>query len=491
MPNANGSLSPKPWWRTRKNHSAPGPGSSVSVFLRDLTFDATDREARILDSITLGFRSGSFTAIVDPTLAHSRVLLLIIAGLLEPTSGSIDARSQRSGRTAAVALVHRHSTIDDSLTIRQNLLLPLAATGTVSDWDRLNSALSLTSLAERVSDRADSLSPIDRFRLEVARAIVSGGDVILVEDPTHLPSRADHANAISLLKSVATHGSTVILATASPASAAAADRAVVLVSGVVVDDIVPADEAAIGTALQEHVQNPATLLGPIPSAQPPVDEAPSDEDEDEPVKPPFHPLDGDYDDIGRADADADDQDESSPAFTAWLTRMSAHMAEGADDEASPTLDEADEQPEESLLDDATSGHDPQPAQGGVIVDEADVFPPSSPVSPIIDATASPLPPEERYPTAPTPAQQQPQVAPVFPQQRATRHREPDPITQAIRIHAHAAQESAPERPSADEASALAGAQRSASTTPTPEQAQIIDKARQILNDLPGPVVPED
>ncbi|WP_076465257.1 hypothetical protein [Actinomyces mediterranea] len=448
MPNANGSLSPKPWWRTRKNHSAPGPGSSVNVFLRNITFNATDREACILDSITLGFRSGSFTAIVDPTLAHSRVLLLIIAGLLEPTLGSIDVRSQRSGRMAAVALVHRHSTIDASLTVRQNLFLPLAATGTVSDWGRLNSAVSLASLAERLSDRADSLPPIDRFRLEVARAIVSGGDVILVEDPTHLPSRADHASAISLLKSVATHGSTVILSTASPATAAAADRAVVLTSGMVVDDLVPADEAAIGAALQEHVQNPATLLGPIPSAQPPVDDAVPVEAEadDDPMVPPFHPLDGDYDNIGRVGAQPDDQDESSPAFTAWLTRMSARMGEGADD-------------------DAESGNGTASA---------------------IDMAA-----EERYPTAPTPAQQLPPVAQGFPRQRATRHREPDPITQAIRIHAQAAQENAPERPSADEVSALLAAQRPASTTPTPEQAQIIDKARQILNDLPGPVVPED
>lgn len=162
--------------------------------------------------------------------------------------------------------------------------------------------------------------------------------------------------------------------------------------------------------------------------------------------PPFHPLDGDYDNIGRVDAQPDDQDESSPAFTAWLTRMSARMGEGADD-------------------DAESGNGTASA---------------------IDMAA-----EERYPTAPTPAQQLPPVAQGFPRQRATRHREPDPITQAIRIHAQAAQENAPERPSADEVSALLAAQRPASTTPTPEQAQIIDKARQILNDLPGPVVPED
>lgn len=264
---------PRPWYRSRRSFSAKGRGGRVQVAGLGITYTDHVTGAALLGGIDLGFRARSLSAILDPTGRRARALFLILAGLEEPQLGRIVAAPSRSlaarlaGRIGSVALIRADSPLDESLTIRQNILAPLSATGSVADWDNLVGALQITGLAQRVDVRPSELSEWERFKALIARAIVSGAEVFLVEDPISLPPAA-RTELEPLLRSLANAGCAVVIATPSVEVAAASDRAILLTNGRVALDAPNPSAAIIAASLEANPEDPKALLGPIPSALP-------------------------------------------------------------------------------------------------------------------------------------------------------------------------------------------------------------------------------
>ena len=264
---------PRPWYRSRRSFSAKGRGGRVQVAGLGITYTDHVTGAVLLGGIDLGFRARTLSAILDPTGRRARALFLILAGLEEPQVGRIVAAPSRSlaarlaGRIGSVALIRADSPLDESLTIRQNILAPLSATGSVADWDNLVGALQITGLAQRVDVHPSELSEWERFKALIARAIVSGAEVFLVEDPISLPPAA-RTELEPLLRSLANAGCAVVIATPSVEVAAASDRAILLTNGRVTLDAPNPSAAIIAASLEANPEDPKALLGPIPSALP-------------------------------------------------------------------------------------------------------------------------------------------------------------------------------------------------------------------------------
>lgn len=263
----------RPWYRSRRSFSAKGRGGRVQVAGLGITYTDHATGSVLLANIDLGFRARTMSAILDPTGRRARALFLILAGLEEPQAGHIVAAPASSlaarlaGRIGSVALIRADSPLDESLTIRQNILAPLSATGSVADWDNLVGALQITGLAQRVDVRPSELSEWERFKALIARAIVSGSEVFLVEDPTSLPPAA-RTKLEPLLRSLAHAGCAVVIATPSAEVAAASDRAILLTNGRVTLDAPGPSTALIAASLEANPEDPKALLGPIPSALP-------------------------------------------------------------------------------------------------------------------------------------------------------------------------------------------------------------------------------
>ena len=266
-------VEPRPWYRSRRSFSAKGRGGRVQVAGLGLTYTDHVTGAVLLANIDLGFRARSLSAILDPTGRRARALFLILAGLEEPQAGRIVAAPSRSlaarlaGRIGSVALIRADSPLDESLTIRQNILAPLSATGSVADWDNLVGALQITGLAQRVDLHPSELSEWERFKALIARAIVSGAEVFLIEDPVSLPAAAREELG-PLLRSLANAGCAVVIATPNAEVAAASDRAILLTNGRVALDAPNPSAAIIAASLEANPEDPKALLGPIPSALP-------------------------------------------------------------------------------------------------------------------------------------------------------------------------------------------------------------------------------
>lgn len=326
---------PRPWYRSRRSFSAKGRGGRVQVAGLGLTYTDHVTGAVLLANIDLGFRARSLSAILDPTGRRARALFLILAGLEEPQAGRIVAAPSRSlaarlaGRIGSVALIRADSPLDESLTIRQNILAPLSATGSVADWDNLVGALQITGLAQRVDLRPSELSEWERFKALIARAIVSGAEVFLVEDPVSLPAAAREELG-PLLRSLANAGCAVVIATPNAEVAAASDRAILLTNGRVALDAPSPSAAIIAASLEANPEDPKALLGPIPSALPAsFDEVISPTGAQAPA---WHPL-GTADEAGAQTANAqqvsepEEADPAEAALDAATTRVEAAPAQ--------------------------------------------------------------------------------------------------------------------------------------------------------------------
>lgn len=320
---------PRPWYRSRRSFSAKGRGGRVQVAVLGLTYTDHVTGAVLLANIDLGFRARSLSAILDPTGRRARALFLILAGLEEPQTGRIVAAPSRSlaarlaGRIGSVALIRADSPLDESLTIRQNILAPLSATGSVADWDNLVGALQITGLAQRVDLHPSELSEWERFKALIARAIVSGAEVFLVEDPVSLPAAAREELG-PLLRSLANAGCAVVIATPNAEVAATSDRAILLTNGRVTLDAPSPSAAIIAASLEANPEDPKALLGPIPSALPAsFDEVISPTGTQTPA---WHPL-GTADEAGAQTANAqqipepEETDPAEAALDAATTRV--------------------------------------------------------------------------------------------------------------------------------------------------------------------------
>ena len=269
---------PRPWYRSRRSFAAKGHGGKVLVAGLGLTYTDSVTGAVLLADVDMGFRARTLSAILDATGRRARALFLILAGLEEPHAGRIVAAPSRSwaarlaGRIGSVALIRTDTPLDNALTIRQNILAPLSATGSVADWDNLVGALQVTGLAQRVDLHPGELTAWERFKALIARAIVSGAEVFLIEDPVALPADA-RAELEPLLRSLANAGCAVVVSTPSVELAASTDRAILLTNGRVALDAPGPSQAIIAASLEANPEDPKALLGPIPAAAPsPFDE---------------------------------------------------------------------------------------------------------------------------------------------------------------------------------------------------------------------------
>lgn len=261
---------PRPWYRSRRSFAAKGGGGKVLVAGLGLNYTDHATGALLLANVDMGFRARTLSAILDPTGRRARALFLILAGLEEPQAGRIVAAPSRSwvarlaGRIGSVALIRMDSPLDETLTIRQNILEPLSATGSVADWDNLVGSLQVTGLAQRVDRYPSELTPWERFKALIARAIVSGAEVFLIEDPISLPDEA-RTEFEPLLRSLTKAGCAVVVSTPSPELAASTDRAILLTNGRVSLDAPNPTPVIIATSLEANPEDQSTLRASLPS----------------------------------------------------------------------------------------------------------------------------------------------------------------------------------------------------------------------------------
>ncbi|MCC5574354.1 ABC transporter ATP-binding protein [Microtetraspora sp. AC03309] len=199
-----------------------------------------------LREVTIGIPRGGFTAVMGPSGSGKSTFLHCAAGLDRPTSGSVrlggtelagmDETRLTELRRERVGFVFQAFNLVSSLTVLQNITLPLRLAGTRVDRDWLDEVVRRVRLDGRTGHRPAELSGGQQQRVAIARALVTRPEVVFGDEPTGALDMMTARDVLTLLREVVDGlGQTVVMVTHDPHAASYADTVLFLADGRVVD----------------------------------------------------------------------------------------------------------------------------------------------------------------------------------------------------------------------------------------------------------------
>ncbi|WP_330284558.1 ABC transporter ATP-binding protein [Streptomyces sp. NBC_00588] len=205
-----------------------------------------DTEVRALDGVSVDFPVGRFTAIMGPSGSGKSTLIHCAAGLDTLTSGaavigdtdlgSLDDRRLTLLRRDRVGFVFQAFNLVPTLTVAENITLPLDLAGGRGDSEWIDALIDVVGLRDRLHHRPTELSGGQQQRVAVARAFAGRPDVVFADEPTgNLDSRSGDEVLGLLGRAVRQTARTVVMVTHDPVAAAHADEVVFLADGRLVD----------------------------------------------------------------------------------------------------------------------------------------------------------------------------------------------------------------------------------------------------------------
>jgi heme ABC exporter ATP-binding subunit CcmA len=192
---------------------------------------------RILRGLDLTLGPGESLAIIGPNGAGKTTLLRLIAGLLRPDAGQICIQGQplRAGAhsvRSAVGFVSHQTLLYDDLTLVENLAFTARLYGLQRPVETAVAALDAAGLADRRSERPKGLSRGLQQRAAVARALLHGPPLILMDEPFTALDAAAAQRLRDDLRSRLSRNASLVLVTHQLADAwELASRVAVLIQG--------------------------------------------------------------------------------------------------------------------------------------------------------------------------------------------------------------------------------------------------------------------
>jgi len=203
---------------------------------------------RALDRVSLELPPGTFTAVVGRSGSGKSTLVNLLAGLDHPTSGSIrvggvgiDGLSEDElslWRGKHVGVVFQAFQLLPTLTVAENVALPMDFCGTYSRHAARQRALELLSLV-KIADQADklpsALSGGQQQRVAIARALANDPTLIVADEPTGNLDLATTQEVLDLLAELPKSGRSLLMVTHDPKVVERAGVVVSLSDGRIVD----------------------------------------------------------------------------------------------------------------------------------------------------------------------------------------------------------------------------------------------------------------
>ncbi|MDH6572292.1 putative ABC transport system ATP-binding protein [Streptomyces sp. SAI-117] len=230
--------------------SAPTASTSTPPAARVVdavkVYGSGDTGVRALDGVSVDFPAGRFTAIMGPSGSGKSTLMHCAAGLDTLTEGtacigdtelgSLDDRRLTLLRRDRVGFVFQAFNLVPTLTVEENIRLPLDLAGGGGDPEWIDALIDVVGLRDRLHHRPAELSGGQQQRVAVARAFAGRPDVVFADEPTgNLDSRSGGEVLGLLGRTVRRTARTVVMVTHDPVAAAHADEVVFLADGRLVD----------------------------------------------------------------------------------------------------------------------------------------------------------------------------------------------------------------------------------------------------------------
>lgn len=226
--------------------ASKGTGREPVISARDLSrvFGSGTTGVVAVNRVNLDIRPGETLAFIGRSGSGKTTLLNLLSGLDRPSSGQVYFQGRDLSTLSEGGLVelrrHKIGFIFQSfglmplLSAQENVELPLHLSGVA--WGerrrRAMEALELVGLGSRARHRPYELSGGEQQRTSIARALVTGPDVVFADEPTGELDTTTAANIGEILRETATQrGTTLLIATHDPILASVCNRTLELVDG--------------------------------------------------------------------------------------------------------------------------------------------------------------------------------------------------------------------------------------------------------------------
>ncbi|MFD7826182.1 ABC transporter ATP-binding protein [Kitasatospora sp. NPDC059803] len=223
-------------------HSTSEPDLAVRLDGLSKVYGRGAGAVHALREVSMEFRRGGFTAVMGPSGSGKSTFLHCAAGLDRPTSGQVRLAGLELGalgdteltvlRRQRIGFVFQSFNLLPSLTVEQNVTLPLRLARRRADRAWLGEILDRTGLADRVRHLPTQLSGGQQQRVAIARALVTRPEVVFADEPTGALDSTTGTEVLRLLRHVVDGlGQTVIMVTHDPGAASYADQVFFLADG--------------------------------------------------------------------------------------------------------------------------------------------------------------------------------------------------------------------------------------------------------------------
>jgi putative ABC transport system ATP-binding protein len=238
---------------------APGVVSAHNLIKR---YGEGDAHVDALRGVSLEIEEGRMTAVMGPSGSGKSTLMHILAGLDQPTEGTVtiagleissmsDSELTRL-RRRHIGFVFQFFNLLPMLTAEENILLPLSIAGEKPDRKWVEELLDTVGIADRRTHRPSELSGGQQQRVSIARALLPRPTVLFADEPTGNLDSSTSQDVLGLLRdSVDELGQTIVMVTHDPQAAAQADRILFLADGRIVKEIGSSTAAEVLEAMQE------------------------------------------------------------------------------------------------------------------------------------------------------------------------------------------------------------------------------------------------
>ncbi len=205
------------------------------------SYPGVSSPVEVLRKVSFSVSAGEFVAIQGPSGCGKTTMLLLLGGLLAPSSGKVQldhediyamsAETRAQWRASHLGIVFQLFHLIPYLNVEDNILAPTLAITVPHARERLEALLTQFQLTARRGHVPSALSIGERQRTAMARALLTHPACLLVDEPT---GNLDAENAEIVTTALADYtrqGGIVVMVTHDLAAAARAQRRVSLRNG--------------------------------------------------------------------------------------------------------------------------------------------------------------------------------------------------------------------------------------------------------------------
>lgn len=243
---------------------------SVENLKKTYTSRFGTNNVQALKDVSFTVESGEYVAIMGESGSGKTTLLNILAALDKPTSGrvvlegkelsSVKERTLAAFRRENLGFVFQEFNLLATLSVRDNILLPLVLSGTaVKEMERrLVPVTEALGIGEILRKMPYEISGGQKQRTAVARALITDPKLILADEPTGALDSASSGDLLRMFEKVNKKGQTILMVTHSTDAASHANRVLFIRDGVIFHQIYRGEST--NEELYRKISDTLTLL---------------------------------------------------------------------------------------------------------------------------------------------------------------------------------------------------------------------------------------